>query len=513
MSSITVEQMQQMAQASAAAKSPFSATQTMVPITAPVSNMGNPYPAAPSFADTLPQAAPAAAPEQIAAPPEAQAPAQLMPTDHIGNAEQSLATGASAAGALGQNSRKEAIGAFDSQAKAADRAAQAEAQQARELAKPAKKLERAALNWATATKNAFTNTQKKIEAQQNAYQAAVQDAAGSQLHEYFADKSTAGKIMGVLAAALGGAANGLAGTPGAPTALDRIIDRDLQLQTAQLQQKDRNVASQGGLLQQMINTAGSEQAGRAAVFDAVKSRLEANVKSIMANNADPITQARGGQVIAGFQADRAKNLEAINATIAGQLIGTAGKDADVQTAAARLQNQLMIAQARAHGAGALDTQKAEQAQMKLNVNKHPDIPGFEYLNSVDQKALRGLHQGTTAAVDVINELHDHPNIFTDKAKRAEAVTALQKVVGAAGGRQLNPLLKSQIDAMLSATSNGTLSRYITDIGGPSDYYKVLEQTKAYVIGNLQAAVAEHTSPDGKNAMGLRPGSRFGPPAK
>jgi hypothetical protein len=78
--------------------------------------------------------------------------------------------------------------------------------------------------------NIQTEAQKQLDAQSMKVSQAAEGVQNFQFQDYFADKGVFGKILGVVTAALSGAANSLAGQPGAPTVLDRIIQQDLDLQ-------------------------------------------------------------------------------------------------------------------------------------------------------------------------------------------------------------------------------------------------------------------------------------------
>lgn len=133
------------------------------------------------------------------------------------------------------------------------------------------------------------------EAAATAQMARVQSAADAasqmSVHNFWEGKDTGARILGVLAQAFAGAANGLAGNPSAPTPLDRIIQRDMELQMANMQQANRNVENQRGILQDIYSQVGSQQAAMSALYQAAWKRVELQGKQLQTKFATPEADA------------------------------------------------------------------------------------------------------------------------------------------------------------------------------------------------------------------------------
>lgn len=121
---------------------------------------------------------------------------------------------------------------------------------------------------------AYANTQAATQQQMEKWDAARTIAANSQIQDFFADKTTGGYVVGIIAQALGGFANGLAGNPGAPTPLDRVIQRDFERQIQNLNQKNRTADKEEGklriLMSQGLDQLQASAALRAALNDKIK---------------------------------------------------------------------------------------------------------------------------------------------------------------------------------------------------------------------------------------------------
>jgi hypothetical protein len=140
--------------------------------------------------------------------------------------------------------------------------------------------------------------QQRIQAQMARYQAASDEAAQAQVHNFFDDKTTGASIMAVISQALSGAANGLAGNPGAPTPLDRIIQRDIEVQKMNLDQKNKNADRQGNMLGVLRDELGSEVLAENAMYQASLTKTEAMIKQLAPHYAGGIASAQAQQALA-----------------------------------------------------------------------------------------------------------------------------------------------------------------------------------------------------------------------
>lgn len=141
----------------------------------------------------------------------------------------------------------------------------------------------------------------------------AEQAQNAEVRDFWADKSTGSRILGILAQTLSGAANGLAGNPGAPSPLDRIIDRDLEVQRANQQNKRLSADRAQNALAQVYNAFDHEDASVAAYRQAAakwyaskSSELAAQFHTETAAAENQKVQAQAEQVIAKSQAELAK---------------------------------------------------------------------------------------------------------------------------------------------------------------------------------------------------------------
>jgi hypothetical protein len=76
----------------------------------------------------------------------------------------------------------------------------------------------------------------------------------TKITNWWAEASTPAKILGVISQALAGALAGLKGTPGQPTPLDRIIERDIEVQKANASLGAQKVDDAKGMYQTALTT-------------------------------------------------------------------------------------------------------------------------------------------------------------------------------------------------------------------------------------------------------------------
>ena len=111
-------------------------------------------------------------------------------------------------------------------------------------------------------------------AQMARVQAAADDASRAEVRDFWANKDTGARILGVVSQMFAGAANGLANNPGAMTPLDRIIADDLTRQQENIKQKNRNVDTARGVLRDIYASTGSLLEANTAMYTASWKRIE-----------------------------------------------------------------------------------------------------------------------------------------------------------------------------------------------------------------------------------------------
>lgn len=152
------------------------------------------------------------------------------------------------------------------------------------------------------TKQLVNTATQETTAQMARVRQAADEAGNASINSFWADKSTAGKVIGIISQALAGAANGLSGQPGAPTPLDRIISADLEKQKANLNNKVTKSYNEQGILGQMHKQFESSLAANGAAYLASLNHTDALAKEISQKYATPEAQA-------AYQEFHAANLE------------------------------------------------------------------------------------------------------------------------------------------------------------------------------------------------------------
>lgn len=275
-----------------------------------------------------PAAPPAAGPAQVAsmappAPPLPGAPGEtpaLTPAQSASAHIQGMFGSGPDYGALGvqdvRASRAHEAGMLNANARlgdAADAEGQAKAEELRlkgeQLGAEAPIREQQtsdAMKHADAVAEITRAGQQRIQAQMARYQAASDEAAQTQVHNFFDDKTTGASIMAIISQALAGAANGLAGNPGAPTPLDRIIQRDMEMQKLNLDQKNKNADRQGNMLGVLREELGSNVLAENAYYQASLTKTEAMIKQLAPYYAGGINSAQAQQALAQIQEKKAQ---------------------------------------------------------------------------------------------------------------------------------------------------------------------------------------------------------------
>lgn len=227
--------------------------------------------------DTLPPGAPPSFAPSTG--PGAPGNEDLNPTETLitqgDAAQQDLAQGRQAVGRISKqenavidDTRAQGEAAIDSQSRLE--------QDKAEASQPTLKN---ALEGMQSISNAFEADSKMakehLEQARNSYMGAVDNASKLRVYDWWANKSTGAKILGVISQVLAGGVQGLTGQLGADTPLDRIIKQDIQLQihNAELTQQDaQNKKSLYAELKDQIKDQG--QAYAAAMEAAYKTTMQ-----------------------------------------------------------------------------------------------------------------------------------------------------------------------------------------------------------------------------------------------
>ena len=212
------------------------------------------------------------------------------------------------------------------------------------------------------------DAQKATAAQMEKNKAAASAVQNYQFQNYFADKSTFGKIMGVVAATLGGAANGLAGNPGAPTALDRLIEQDMALQQANFAKVKENSAQQRGILSDMREQTGDLMSAQAAMKRAVYDKVGVLVQQVGAKLGTP--QAQLQATLAALAQKQAESDQQLASAYSNSLNSSLLHDSGILVQKAGLLNDLekmtMAMQEKKDAAAAKGNELTQQGAISIS---------------------------------------------------------------------------------------------------------------------------------------------------
>jgi hypothetical protein len=143
---------------------------------------------------------------------------------------------------------------------------------------------------------AYANTQAATQVQMAKWDDARTQAANSQIQDFFADKTTGGFVVGIISQALGGFANGLAGNPGAPTPLDRVIQRDFERQIQNQNQKGRTAAGEEGKLRVLMSQGLDQLQASAALRAALNDKIKVITDDVANRMGTPDALAKAAQI-------------------------------------------------------------------------------------------------------------------------------------------------------------------------------------------------------------------------
>lgn len=212
--------------------------------------------------------------------------------------------------------------------------------------------------------------------QQQKMQAAVDAAGEASIHDFWADKSTGARILGCIAQALSGAANGLAGNPSAPTPLDRLINDDLQRQMANQQNKRQVAQQQQSVFDTMLRSTGNRLDAETAMYQAANNRVSAMAQTLADKFATPEAAAMAKQ----FAAQNAQKNAQLEQKRTEMQMRIATQDAN---ASANLMGEAERTNLAAGAAGTKAAGKAAAGQdeysplpgMLNGIPKHSQTPG------------------------------------------------------------------------------------------------------------------------------------------
>jgi hypothetical protein len=241
-----------------------------------------------------------------------------------------------------------------------------------------------------------------MKTQVAAIQTAMKSAQQFQFRDFWASRSSMGTAMGILAAALGGAANGVAGTPGQPTPLDRVIAQDLEQQKLEYGQVRDNVTAQRSLFSDLVAQTGSVRAAEIAFHGAVTDKFTSMMAQASTGISDQKAQANYLAARAANQASAATRMQQYTTSELDLKKTELGANVQIhlqqQRLASTMMSQLGAAQQdRLSGQGVIGGKFTQGEAVKMNQQI----------------------QTAKSAVTLIDQMAADPSLFQDPARRAQ----------------------------------------------------------------------------------------------
>lgn len=307
---------------------------------------------------------------------------------------------------------------------------------------------------------------------------AADAASQASVHSFWADKSTGARIMGILAQALSGAANGLANNPGAATPLDRIIARDMELQTQNLAQKNRTVDNERSVLRDIHTDTGDKLAANAAMYIAAWKRVETTVLDLGNKWATPLAEAKKKEIAGLAQQKIAAATQQLYTNLRTQGI-------DKEMAGAKLLQDDQAMSAPHVG-------KAEDAQIYkiAGTTKPVDKRTYEVFKDEDQN-----YKGIMAQQEKIRYIMRHADTLGQaeafrqyKAARSDLFAIIRKQQGTGAAMSDQELKNAEQEMPDYASASAPGWRDLVASGGVQQLDRLMSNTSRHFFGHINGTI-------------------------
>ena len=302
----------------------------------------------------------------------------------------------------------------------------------------------------TALSASMSAAQAKTTEAFNTYLQATDDFKKTRIYNWWEHASTGSMILGLLSQIAAGAANGLAGQPGAPTPMDRVIERDLERQKMGLQQKSDNVQNARGVyndLRGMIkDTVSTDAAFREIAYASVKARAD----GLAAATNDAAAKGKYLQISADMDRKIGEGRVKAQAYISEKSTKDAFAKSGIAAEFASLFNSRDAAGPKTGTVGMSDVEGDTEAYLKQ------DPAGFN-----------ALSKRTTGGKNALNSIVDLSGLLGDKTLRDSMSTA---DFNAKANMQLSSFMTSMNSMVeLGALSEGDSQKIINQVGIPREF--------------------------------------------
>lgn len=272
------------------------------------------------------------------------------------------------------------------------------------------------------------NDQARFETGQQVQKvrAAADAAQQFEFKDFWASRNTAGVIMGIIAQALGGGLNAINGQAGAPTMLDKVIARDFEMQKAQLEQLNTNVANQRSILQEMRLATQDERATAQAFYQASVQKITAQIDAIAAKYGSQTAKANGELAVAALRENMAKKLQDYDRNTYDTRIAELTTKANIAEKQQALVNQMAAVHFRANAAKNNDRFSAPPGANVAGV----DISNLKGTPALREKVISRLSQ-INHVLQVVEEYEKDPSF--DPQVNAARIADIKNSIPAATG--------------------------------------------------------------------------------
>lgn len=275
----------------------------------------------------------------------------------------------------------------------------------------------------TTSATKFIETRKIAETNynnaQDAYLRSVSAASTTSVYNWWAQAPTGAKILGLISQAAAGAANFLAGQPGAPTPLDRIIEQDLQYQMQKRQEAKDSVAFNKGIFQDMKQALSDTVTAYSASMEIAYTSTMKRMEQLKLASNDARVQANLDKAIADLQANQADKRNKVLDYMKEAAFKKGAIDSGLVADWAKMNASFEAAQLKAGASGALELQKGASAIT--------GVEGSEYLSEKKRDELNAFVSGAEDLRNAAQTVDKNPDLAAEEASKV--TFALKGILG------------------------------------------------------------------------------------
>lgn len=248
--------------------------------------------------------------------------------------------------------------------------------------------------------------QRAVDKQTADVDAAVQEYSATRITSWWDQADTGTKIFATLATAFQSAAEAMQGKFGGTTAIERIINADMERQKLQMQLQEKKISQKQTLLGSLRDQLGSMDSAMVAFQNIASNSIKFQVQAISSKLGTKEAQVKADQLIM----EQDDKIAQRNAALAGQSSNLFTTKAQMEQNTKDKQDQLR--------------QTAVIAQAKLAGKQEPTLSFFEGTENMDKVNRRKLGTIMGYGRTNINTLNDIESLLTTNFKGMKPLEAL-----------------------------------------------------------------------------------------